>query len=621
MDSLTFEDFLTLHKPQLELAAVPQHLWETLFQKLVNQVFDAGEKFSMYMVDYESKEREEGDPVYSVFVSTQNGISASDPSHIYLIDHAWTFTASDAQKHLRHVPGLLERMARLMGCDEDVSVDEAREFVSKYMWNYSQTYSVANNMNVEDRLPVWYIMDEFGSAIQHSSDPNFRVVPFVFSPEQVTYSILFPIRDVELNGEVTRNFIEGCLQTDSDSKKALLIPWFPNEFTNQCFVQEEPAPKYFLDGHEVETLPDLDILTQTPKDNDKTKVWKVFAEYKYIHEYLNHPQFVFIDNETDADILWTTTHFKKFKELSESTPHKFINQFPFEHVLTVKDLLSVVCRRKLGKGVKTYDEDTLETFPSWLPTTFNLKTELPKFVSYYQQREEKGLDNLWICKPWNLARGLDMHVTDNLRYILRLPFSGPKIAQKYLHNPVLFCRPDIGRVKFDVRYVVLLKSVKPLEVYAYRNFFLRFANKSFDLSEFDDYEKHFTVMNYTEAQLCKMLHNEFIDEFEKQYPSHPWKEVEKDIFEMLREVFECAALKAPPCGIAPSPQSRAVYAVDLMLDWQHCPRNKDKIQPKLLEINWTPDCRRACEYYPNFYNDIFSLLFLDTCNEDVFVSL
>lgn len=616
MASLTYDDFITLHKPQLEAAAVPQHLWKTLFSKLVNQVFDAGEKFSMFLIDYEDKEREPEDPLFRVFVSTQNGIEASDPNHIYLIDHAWTFTANKACHHLQQVPGLLQRMAKLMGCVEEVPQDQMMEYVSKQMWNYSQTYAVANNVQVEDRLPVWYVMDEFGSAIQHSDNPNFRLIPFVFCPEQVAYSILFPVCDIEFNEEVTRDFIEGCLHKDEECRKALLLPWFPCKFTDHSFVQVEPPPEYFLNGHEAESLPDLKSLEGS--NVSKKGVLKVYAVYKYIHEYLKHPAFTFTDNENEADILWLATHFKNFEELSLSSPHKYINQFPFEHVLTVKDLLSAVCRRKIGKGIKLYDEDTLETYPSWLPTTFNLKTELPKFVSYFQQREKKGLDNLWICKPWNLARGLDMHITDNLNYILRLPFSGPKIAQKYLQNPVLFNRLEVGKVKFDVRYVVLLKSVQPLEVYAYRNFFLRFANKPFELSEFYDYEKHFTVMNYNDAQLCKMLHNEFIIEFERQFPNHPWREVEEEIFRMLREVFECASVKSPPCGIPSSPQSRAVYAVDLMLDWENCSGCKGKMQPKLLELNYTPDCRRACEYYPDFYNDIFSLLFLDVKNDDVF---
>ncbi len=41
-----------------------------------------------------------------------------------------------------------------------------------------------------------------------------------------------------------------------------------------------------------------------------------------------------------------------------------------------------------------------------------------------------GLDNHWIVKAWNLARGLDMHISPDLHHILRLPFSGPKVAQK-----------------------------------------------------------------------------------------------------------------------------------------------------------------------------------------------
>lgn len=31
----------------------------------------------------------------------------------------------------------------------------------------------------------------------------------------------------------------------------------------------------------------------------------------------------------------------------------------------------------------------------------------------------------------------------------------------------------------------------------------------------------------------------------------------------------------------------------------------------LLEVNWAPDCKRACVYYKEFFDDIFSVLFLD----------
>lgn len=64
-----------------------------------------------------------------------------------------------------------------------------------------------------------------------------------------------------------------------------------------------------------------------------------------------------------------------------------INQFPFEMVLTVKSLLPVVCRRGISSPL--IDPVTLDTLPVWLPITFNLKTEIAQFVSYYQHREAR----------------------------------------------------------------------------------------------------------------------------------------------------------------------------------------------------------------------------------------
>ena len=52
-----------------------------------------------------------------------------------------------------------------------------------------------------------------------------------------------------------------------------------------------------------------------------------------------------------------------------------------------------------------------------------------------------------------------------------------QVVCKYLEDPVLFDREEVGPVKFDIRYMVLLRSVQPLRLYAYNVFWLRFANR------------------------------------------------------------------------------------------------------------------------------------------------
>ena len=103
-----------------------------------------------------------------------------------------------------------------------------------------------------------------------------------------------------------------------------------------------------------------------------------------------------------------------------------------------------------------------------------------------------------------------------------------------------------------------------------------------------------------------MFCHDFIKRFEEQNEGFSWKNVQADIFRMFRELFEAACAKDPPAGIAKSPQSRAMYAADLMLSWED-----GKMQPKLLEVNWGPDCDRACDYYPDYFDNVFSALFLD----------
>uniref|UniRef100_A0A183V9U4 Tubulin--tyrosine ligase-like protein 12 n=1 Tax=Toxocara canis TaxID=6265 RepID=A0A183V9U4_TOXCA len=338
---------------------------------------------------------------------------------------------------------------------------------------------------------------------------------------------------------------------------------------------------------------------------------RVLAENCQIIDDLKTVEIEKVDRLEDADVIWTRKHFHDYKSLYEKNPKALVNQFPYEAVLTVKDLMAASIQSAYNGS--PLDPKTMRWPPDWFETTFNLYTELPQFVTYFQQRELKGLDNTWIIKPWNLARGLDMHVTDNLSYIIRLVESGPKIACKYIERPVLFRRPDTGHmVKFDLRYIALVRSLRPLVVFLYNDFWIRFAINDFSLHELDDRETHFTVFNYDDAsKVLNMRCEDFTSQLEKMYPKLKWTDVQSKINAVIKEALVTLSSGTPPRSMAHNGQSRAMYGIDMMLKWDSDDEKTRNVEVSLIEGNFMPDCERACKFNPDFADTVFKTLFMD----------
>lgn len=154
-----YERFVHLHGPQLRSADVPDHLWMNLCYKLTNQVFDAGEKLSLVLVEYDDEDRPETAPAWMLSVTGAGGIQLNDVNAVYLVDHAWTYKADVARQHLEQMPSLLNRMTIMIGInDEGLSAEDRVDQVLQKMWRYNSTYTInspGENVPIESQMPVW----------------------------------------------------------------------------------------------------------------------------------------------------------------------------------------------------------------------------------------------------------------------------------------------------------------------------------------------------------------------------------------------------------------------------------------------------------------------------------
>jgi len=88
-------------------------------------------------------------------------------------------------------------------------------YIFKNIWKLTGSYRLASNEKL-DETSIWYVMDEFGSAIQHSDTPNGITAPFLFAPNNkldaytISYNVMLIVRHFGFKLSLLIGTLAGC---------------------------------------------------------------------------------------------------------------------------------------------------------------------------------------------------------------------------------------------------------------------------------------------------------------------------------------------------------------------------------------------------------------------------
>ncbi|KAJ1461015.1 tubulin-tyrosine ligase family-domain-containing protein [Pelagophyceae sp. CCMP2097] len=603
----------------------PPSLEARLASKVAQQAFDAGAYFGV--------EQEETE-----FGHVRRAVALADiaEAECWLVDHALSFRCNDARACVTSAPGVLDRVAGIVGVDtEDCDgAEDVADRVMARLWGFVGHYWLLTARSM-DETSVFYLNDEFGAAVGHdAANANVQMAPYLHIPpggslaDAVPYTVVWTPTDAD--GRISTPILAG----DALARDAF-INLAGAEHRRWLFGVEDLADAGEYDAvaataakRRADTRNEwAAALDAAPFESAATApAWgvddgpvKVFTDMQAFHDGLSlapKSRYVLVEDASDADVVWQFDSIFDFQTFFGDR-RRFLNQFPLEERFVTKDGLGRILSEIVGES-------------PFFPRTYALETDLADFVADFRRRQIGGSENTWIVKPANMARSLGAIVTRSLPQMLKLAESRvPHVVQKYVDRPLLL--RDGGRAfKFDLRITVALRSLEPLELFVHTGCNARTANVEYSLEErvLCEFQRQLTIMdlgaNHDSPNLkvcdwdaaaqafpepppgCVGVKHILSDDFKKAFDLQQagnglcWAETWNQIHALLHEAF-AAIRKAHPA--THHAQSRALYGVDVIL--------RDDGTPVLLEITWCPDQTFNQKIKQKLCERLFDLLFFD----------
>ncbi|XP_029198874.2 LOW QUALITY PROTEIN: tubulin--tyrosine ligase-like protein 12 [Acropora millepora] len=461
--------------------------------------------------------------------------------------------------------------------EKSEKVDYDMHKVLENMWHYNQTYQVVTSEGNKQK-PVWYIMDEFGSAIGHSVHPNVKCSPFAFAVTGEFYSILWPIENINVGEMCCRNFCPALSLSETHlQREARLLAFNPSSFPESCLKSfvVELAQFPALPKENCVTITAKSVITKTgninctnsraKKLNLKFFLEKTATEKKLVLRDLGCTE---VGSSSEADAVW----FEKWSIPAERIPKNTrVNRLGGEENLLQRHLLASHIQKTWGKV-------------PWFPVTYNMSTDLAALCADHCCR---GLSSYWILRAADPSKlSFRPVVTSDLRRALRSSEIGQLVASYYCFQTA-WCR----KRHFRLQYAVTVKSLRPLKLLVHNTPHVNLAEKEIDPNAFlDEYipsalvasssgVKQNGVMNH------RLTYQEFVADLRANFLAirqASWEEVHSRILESIGKLFYAVSpsLTSFQNGMNTVGDLCAVYGVDILL--------RDTLEPLVIGVNPTP---------------------------------
>ncbi|GJQ82797.1 hypothetical protein Trydic_g13500 [Trypoxylus dichotomus] len=212
------------------------------------------------------------------------------------------------------------------------------------------------------------------------------------------------------------------------------------------------------------------------------------------------------------------------------------------------------------------------------------KVTLMEVAKFWPQYHLDGMKNIWIMKPGNKCRGRGIQLVRNIEDVAKVMNLKLKyVVQKYIEKPL-----TIYQTKFDIRQWFMVTSVQPLNIWMYKQCYLRFSSQIFNLDNF--HESLHLTNHAVQCKYANMIERDKALPDENMWSCHTFQTYLKQIGHdnkwddviipgMRQSLIGC--MLACQETMDRRPNTYELYGADFIL--------AEDFTPWLLEINSSPD--------------------------------